>query len=61
MGRSRSSAVDDLLAVFAAVPWWVAEAAAAVSWFTFSLSIARFACGVLPHHIVIAVRRLDQL
>lgn len=54
MARKRSSAADDLLAIFAKLPWWAGVACAVAAWVGFSLVTDRFAGSVQPHHIVFA-------
>lgn len=53
MARKRSSAVDDLLAIFAALPWWVGLAGAVVAWFGMGELAANMASGTRLHQILI--------
>lgn len=54
MGRRRKAPVDNLLALFALLPWWVGVACAVAAWFGFSQVAASFAGSTRPHHIVFA-------
>lgn len=54
MARKRKAPIDDLLAIFALLPWWVGVACAVAAWFGFSHVAASFAGSTRPHHIVFA-------
>lgn len=53
MARKRTSPADDLLAIFAALPWWAGVAAAVLAWFGTGALAASMAGGTRPHQILI--------
>jgi len=54
MGRKRSSAVDDLLAIVAWFPWWVGMASEVAAWFGFGLVATSYSGSTKPVHVVLA-------
>jgi restriction system protein len=54
MGRRRNTVIDDLLGIFALLPWWVGVASAVAAWAGFSHLAASFAGSTQPVHVLIA-------